>query len=793
MLQDLRYALRGLRKTPTLTLTVIVVLALGVGANAAMYSLVDRLFFREPSGIVDPENVLTAREVFSTGGYAPEVKTRQVEAIRNDSRGLASIVLESRVYGGVLADGPIVVRVSDDYFPMLGARLLRGRTFTAAEAADSADVAIVSYRYWQHTMRGDTAVLARSVEIARQRYTVIGVASPGFSGTSLEATDIWLPLSPMAGGEIVLRKRPGVSTDRLDAALTLAIRQSLPANLPTGFKAPRMKATPLMLGRQYLGAANPQLQVIVRVAGVAAIILLVAIANIATLLLMRAERRRREIAVRLALGVSRARLVRQFFVEGALLSLAGATVALVAGVWGAAVARSRFLYYYRVTYPLFDWRFAAFTLGVAITAGVLASLAPAVQATRPDLTKALSGGVREGHLHRSWVRGGLVVTQTALSVVLVVGAALFVRSLQKIHGVVLGIDVDPLLFAEASFNAPDSARAYVSTIEQEAERIAAMPGVQGAALSFMPPLRGEMFTIMFRPNGDTLQLFVGGRRVSPQGDAVGPGYFATVGVHLLDGRDFTSADQNGAQPVMIVSQTMARLAWPNQRAVGQCLVLGRWPELCAEVVGVVSDASMIGILPRPEVNYYEPVGQARFLGSLTITVRGTARARRTVTPMVSQDLSSQLPASTSLQIQDLKSSLDPWYAQWTEGATVLSAMGLLALLVTAIGMYSIIGYSVSQRTHEIGVRVALGARAGQVMRPVIFAGVKLALLGVALGLCVALALGRVVASLLYGTSPRDPVAMIAAASILVIASVAASFVPALRASRVDPVIALRAE
>jgi predicted permease len=787
--QDTRYAIRGLRKTPGFTLTVILVLALGVGANAAMYSLVDRLFFREPSGIVDPASVVMPTEVFQ-GGYMPAMGSANIDALRSSVKGLGTVALQKGVYQGIdRATGPRVLRVTDNYFPMLGVRMARGRTFAPDEAADSLPVAVVSYRYWQRTLDGDSAVLGHSIEIAQQRYTVIGVTSPAFTGTGLEATDVWLPMSTKADGGLIMRLNTGVTRERVEAAMTVALRQGLRPNTRSGYTPPVIRANPLVFGRQSYGGGSPYLEIIIRVAGVAAIILLVAIANVATLLLMRATRRSREIAVRLALGVSRGRLMRLLMVEGALLSLAAGAAALVAGVWGGAVARARFMPFYRLTYPLIDWRFVTFTLGIAIAAGLLASVAPTIQASRPDLTHSLKAGAR-GQYRRSWFRGSLVVAQAALSVVLVVGAGLFVRSLHNIHSVPLGIDIDQLTVASASFQRVDSGKTYLPLMQQEAERLASIPGVQGAAVSLMAPMQGEMGGMAFRQGGDT--MFFNGE-AGLAGNAVGPGYFATVGIRLVDGRDFTTSDVAGSAPVVVLSESAARAAWPGKRAVGQCMVLGRDTNPCTTVVGVVSDANLVNITPEPGTHYYLPVTQYPYIRSLAITVRAPSRTRAALAQAVRHDLTGRLPASTDLRIEDLRSSLDPRYAQWTEGAVVFTAMGILALIVAAIGMYSIIGYSVSQRMHEMGVRVALGARRGQVMRPVIVGGLKLAALGVVLGIGAALVLGKLVASLLYNTSPRDPVAMVAAAVILLLASVAAAFVPARRAARVDPVIALRAE
>ncbi|MGH7689173.1 MAG: ABC transporter permease, partial [Gemmatimonadaceae bacterium] len=603
--QDVKYAVRGLRKTPGFTITVILVLALGVGANASMYTLVDRLFFREPSGIVDPASVVTAYEAIE-GGFVPSMQPAALDAVQHSVRGMATVALMAPVFRGIdRATGPRVYRVTDQYFPLLGVRMVRGRSFTVDEAADSIPVAVVSYRYWQRAMNGDSAVLGHSVELAKQRYTVIGVASPDFTGTTIEATDVWLPLSPKAGGGLIMRPAPGVSRERVEAAMTVALRGTFPPDLAKRFKPPTMRTNSLLYGRQDMANSDPQLEIIVRVAGVAAIILLVAIANVATLLLMRATRRSREIAVRLALGVSRGRLFRQLVVEGALLSAAAGAAALIAGVWGGAVARAQFMSFYRLSYPLLDWRFVVFTLGVAIAAGLIASLAPAVQSSRPDLTQSLKAGARGQH-RRSWLRGSLVVVQAAMSVVLVVGAGLFVQSLHSIRSVPHGIDAAQLVVAQVDFDQNmDSVKSYLPSFEQEAARIRPIPGVQGAALSAMAPLMGEMSMPLFRPDGDTLTN--AGKRIGAAANAIGPGFFATVGMRLVDGRDFTPNDLGGGEPVLVVSQTMARTAWPGQRAVGQCLILSRPTNSCAEVVGVVADANLWSTKPEQNTKYYPPI------------------------------------------------------------------------------------------------------------------------------------------------------------------------------------------
>jgi putative ABC transport system permease protein len=795
LVQDLRYAARSLRKTPGFTVTIVLVLALGVGANAAMFTLVDRLFFREPSGITDPTRVLEAFQT-TPSGFMPSMRPALLPSIRRDLHGLAEVAVRRDVYAGLdVATAPRVTRVTSNYFGLLGVRPARGRFFTTIDGADSLPVAVVSDRYWQRDLSGDPNAVGRSIELNRKRYTVIGVAPAAFAGIDLQATDVWLPMAPDAGGTVVLRLANGVTSQRVDAVMTLDAQRGMSAALLAfrkqhPFPLPTVRTSPLPYGRLHPAMRNPYTETITRVTGVAAIILLIAVANVATLLLMRAARRQREIAIRLALGVSRARLCGQLFAEGAMLAVAGGGAALLLGTWGSAVARARLLPGVRLTYALFDWRLVGFTLTVAVTAGLFASLASALQATRADLTRALKAGADEGHAWRSWLRSGLIVAQTALSVVLLVGAGLFVQSLRKIRAVPLGIDVGQLMFAKASFDHGDSGKVYLPLMEEEVSRLAAMPGVHGVAVSLMPPMQGETSKMMFRPSGDTV-YFNGQSEMT--GNAVGPGYFATVGMRVLDGRDFASTDIATSTPVLVINRAAALAAWPGRRAVGECLVMGRPTNPCATVVGVVTQANLMGVKPDSEPHYYVPVAQQRYQSDFTITLRAPLATRVALVPIVRRDLMARLPSSTTIQVENLAPALARLYIQWQEGADVFVSMGLLALVVAGIGMYSVIGYAVSRRMREMGVRVALGARRPQLMGPLLLGSVRSVLVGIVLGIAAALALGRLVASLLYDTSPRDPAVIVGAAVMLVLAALAAALGPAWRASRVDPASVLRAE
>jgi predicted permease len=384
-----------------------------------------------------------------------------------------------------------------------------------------------------------------------------------------------------------------------------------------------------------------------------------------------------------------------------------------------------------------------------------------------------------------------VAGQAALSVVLVVGAGLFVQSLRRVHAVSLGVEVKPLTFASVVYSDFDSTGTRLDVLKREAARAASLPGVEGASISVVSPLHGELGWPIRLASGDTVAI---DGYSSVSGNAVGPGYFAVVGMRLLDGRDFAASDGPGAPKVLVVNQSLAKRLWPGERAIGKCLVVGDKSAPCREVIGVVSDANLWSIKPEAESEHaYVDIDQEPRVQWLALTVRSSPTARSSMVNTLRADLLSELPASAQLTVSQLDESLARDYRPWTLGATVFSAMGLLALLVAGVGIYSTVGYSVAQRIPEIGVRMALGAGQREVMRSVLVDGMRLAAVGVIAGCAWALLAGKLIASLLYDTSPRDVAPMIVAALVLFTAAALAALIPARRAARVDPVIALRAE
>ena len=812
--QDLRYAVRGLGRSPGLVVAVVVTLGLGLGANAAIFSIVDRLFFRVPGGVVRAGEI---RRIYQTGRdelgkpvtfpyFSFPLSEDVTHAIGSRAR-IAAYQLDGDVTLGRGDGAPklAVVWTGPGYFDVLGVRAERGRLLAPDELAirSNARVAVVSDAFWRSHLGADPAVLGRSIELDKQRYTIVGVAQPEFTGIDVDAVDAWVPLAAFTGFagsvdwrttretywiQLIARLAAGTDDREIASAATAGARSSERA-------ARRADSLLTITTGPIIAARGPGLRekaipITTRLAGVALVVLLIACANVANLLLARAMRRRREIAVRLALGISRRRLMAQLVAESALLAIVAALGALLIGTWGGVALRAALM-------PDTHWGGAVLsplTVAVVVLAalgcGLAAGIAPALQATRPDLTSALKQGAREGTVHRSRLRSALIVVQAALSVVLLVGAGVFVRSLVRVEGVDLGYDADRLVFARATWDGHAEERGAV--LAEVGERLRRMPGVEHVALASIPPMRGFSMTNLFIPGRDSLPTTAYG---FPTFSEVSPEFFATTGTRILRGRAFTPDDRAGAPQAVIVNETMARAAWPGEDPIGQCVHFGTRTSPCAMVVGVAEDAHRGEVVEHPTMQYFVPLDQPLFKGHDqrgVLIVRTPPERSAAVAAAARQLLHERMPGA-ELHVQRMADLLAPEYRPWRLGAALFSALGLLALLVAAVGVYSAVAYVFSQRTHEIGVRMALGARAADVLRLVVGEGVRLVGVGVVVGCLLALAAGRLIASMLYGTSPHDPVVMAGVALVLLLVAAAASLTPAWRAARVDPAEALRAE
>ncbi len=813
--QHLSYTWRSIRRQPGFALTVVLTLALGIGANAVMFGIVDRLMLRAPEHIVAPDRVrrlFVKRSVLGQLVDYPQISHPDVEDFRH-ARTLADLA-EFVDYPMEFGEGTSERRVrgvlaSPEFFKLLGTAPVLGRFLLPSD--DSASVgnssAILSYEFWRREFNGDRAVLGRTISVDGHRLTVLGVAPEGFTGAEVTPVDLWLPLGPIANWlsrgrwrtdrgwdlpQLVVRLAPGVS-DASAAAELAALQQPAAALKPESDRWQGMVLGSLIAARS--PDRSSEVPVAIWLASTALVVLLIACANVATLHLVRAVQRRREIAVRLALGIDRSRLIGHLLAEGVMLALASGGAALLITAWGAQLIRTFLLPEVAWSGSALDVRTVVFTLGASLTAGILAGLAPAWLESRPDLVSSLKAGGAGGGFRRSRVQRLLILVQAALSVALLIGAGLFIRSLVRVRAIDLGLEPDRVLLAWPNFPDGMSRTGKGELVRRGLERVIADQGIESAALSMAVPFRGTFGSQLFLPGGrDTLPIPVS---AGPYLNAVTPGYFATMGTPLISGRDFTYLDGATSQRVAIVSSALAQLLWPQRDPIGQCFREARASAdgmPCMTVVGVVSDSHWMQVLESQTYTFYVPMSQypdASALGAvIVIRPRGDPRE---IIGALKAELQDAITGVRYVEIQSLQDSVDPQLRSWRLGATLFLVFGALALVVAAIGLYSVMACRVEQRRHEMGVRSALGAEWRDLVQLVVGEGVLLVVFGVGLGLIVAIAAAPAIGPLLYQTSPRDPLVMAVVAAVLLLTATLACLVPALRASRVDPIVALRAD
>jgi len=825
LIRDLRYALRGLRRAPGFATIVVLTLALGIGANAAMFGVIDRLMFRPFAYLRDPASV---NRVYLQSTYRGRTTTatsfpyRRFLDLSRATSGIAAAAAESYWRFGVGEGEATRIRhvagVSASYFDFFGADPVLGRFFVSAEDAppNGTLVAVISSELWATEFgRGD--VIGRRLKIGTSQYTVIGVAPRGFRGTAEGAPpDVFVPITtiPVNLGawaqssyladyrwdwtEVLVRRKPRVDAAAVSRELTAAYVASRALARAIN---PRVLADSLVHPRAIAGpvksAAGPdpgmESRVLLWVAGVAVLVLAIACANVANLMLARALRRKREITVRLALGVSRGRLAAQFVTEALLLALLGGVTGLIVAQWGGVAIRRLLLPEGSDFNLATDWR----TLGVAFLCAVTATLAtaigPAIIATRTDSAGALKAGPREGTVGRSRARTALVVAQGALTVMLLVGAGLFVRSVISVEALPLGYDARPVLEVIPDFRGHkmDSAEA-TATRRRLLAAARALPGVVGASSVNSHPFSTN--TADLRIDGiDSVQAL---GRFNFQ--LVSPDYFGVMQTRILRGRAITEADRAGTQLVAVVSEAMGRALWPGRDPIGQCMHvgLGEHPEAtrarCTTVVGVAENSAQQDLVDDPRYMYY--IGAEQFAPDLsTMLVRVTAADAASQLEAVRRALTREMPGDGFVVVRPLQEVVDDRMRSWRVGATLFVAFGALALAVALVGQYGAISYQVTQRMHELGVRAALGARTRDVVWLVTWQSIRVGGIAVVIGLTLAASVARWVQPLLFRQSATDPLTYVIVASGMVVAALAASALPASRAMRADPCTALRAD
>jgi predicted permease len=813
---DLRYAARSLSRRPALLLVTTITLSLGIAANAVMFGFVDQLLLRAPAHVVAPDAVkrIYYRDMQSERANISPVTTYPVlTALRTNAPAFSELAAYSfpsqySLGRGRDAQNVSVQLVSGNYFHLLGVRPLLGRGLTEDDdrVPDGRPVAVVSYGLWQQQLGGEANAIGRTLSLEGKTFTVAGVAPRGFAGVDREKIDIWLPISAFGNetlgrgwynttnnwwAQIIGRVRGGVTADVAAAQATATYR-----GLVREWKQPFRDSTSSIILSSIIPTRRPnglsrEAKVSLWLMGVSGIVLLIACANVANLLIARTLERRREIAVRIALGVSRGRLVRMLLTEAALLAFLGSVTALGIAYAASHVVQQILLPNIVWSESVLDGRVFVFTLGIAIVCMLLAGVAPALQGMSTRVAEGLKVSSRQVAGRRGRLRFTLLLAQAALSVMLLVGAGLTVRSLRNVASREVGIDRDRVLRVTMPLTRFGFDTVQIEDIYRRAvERVRAIPGVTGVAVARLTVPMGSASANGFSvPGLKRIDLPGGG----PYNSAVTRGFFATVGASLVRGRDFTAAEESTPARVVIVNEAIANAYWPNESALGKCVKYGG-DSVCSEVIGVVRNVLQFSVINDDRAIVYAPPqhpGVHRALpGAMLVRVAADPEA---IVPIVRRELQTLAPTMPFVQVKPYSELLAPQLQPWRLAATMFTLFGAIALVIAAVGLYSVMAYWVSQRTQEIGVRMALGARRSDVVRLVALQTSRAIVAGLALGGIGAFVASRWITDMLYETSPHDPVVYTTAALVLALAATVASIVPARRSTAVDPAQAIRTE
>jgi putative ABC transport system permease protein len=803
LLQDLGFGLRMLRNSPAFAIVAILTLALGIGANTAIFSVIHGVLLRPlPFPKQDQLMILFEKNNDGTRSNTSWATFMDWNRLNHSFTGVAAVSLWSPTYVGVHdAETLIGFRASSTFFDLMGVKLERGRNFLPSEDVRGNNfVVILSYGFWQRTFGGDPGIVGKSVELGTRAYTVVGVLPADFpsvlSFDPRKPADIYTPLAydatlPYACRDCrhlraIARLRDGLPIAEAEAEMN-QISANLFREYPTAYSASGVTLTPL---KDYLvGGVKTALWILL---GSVGFVLLIACVNVANLLLAWAARRQREVALRAALGARRARMVRQFLTESLLLSLLGGAFGLFLAWGGVAVLRRVGLANLpRLQNVQIDaWTFV-FTFSISLVTGLVFGLLPAFRASRLDLIEALKEtGKSTAGKERHRLRSVLVFADVALALLLLTGAGLMMKSFVRLLEVNPGFDPSHTLTLTLSLWGPKSADApAIAFFDQVLERVQALPGVESAGIVSQLPLGGNLDMYGVHVEGKSLA----NPEEDPSADrySITPGYLRAMHIQLLGGREFDERDVRTSPMVALVNESMARQFWPGEDPVGKRFRMGDTKGPWKTVVGVVGDVLHKGLDAPHSIQVYLP--NTQFTDSMVVLAVRTSNDPRSLAAAVRSEIAALDPQVPISEVATMDEVVSASVANQRFGALLFLLFGAIALVLTAVGIYGVISYGVAQRTHEIGIRLALGAKRREVLSMVVSEALKPALLGAALGLSAAFGLTRLLTRLLYNVKPTDPLVFAGVLLLLISVALLASYIPARRATRVDPMVALRYE
>jgi putative ABC transport system permease protein len=810
LLQDIRFGLRMLLKSPSVSIVATIALALGIGANTAIFSVVNAVLLR-PLPFPNPDSLVAVFETVphlgrNRGSHSYpnffDVRAQSTVFERISCYHSSDFIMTGRGEPARL-QGAVVTA---DVFPLLGVQPMLGRTFLPDEdkLSETGRVVVLSHSLFQQRFGGDPSILNQSITLDGIRFTVVGVMPPTFEfPIQNDPVELWTTIAGDASGEepvtnqrgahflrVIARLKSGVSQEQAQAELT-TIGARLEQQYPDTNTRRSLRAEPALTA--IVGDIRPTLMILL---GAVACVLLIACANVANLLLARATSRHKEMAIRSALGASRVRVIRQLLTESVLLSIIGGGVGLLLAVWWSdllvALGKDDIP---RAIHVGMDWRVLGFTLGVSLLTGLIFGLAPAFHSAKTELVESLKEGSRGSTAGRfaNFVRKALVVVELGLAVLLLTGAALLIQSLWRLQKVNSGLQPENVLtynvvLPEIKYKTERQAQFFIDL----QKRLQTTPGVVSTSFVYPLPLSDDRFMISFEIDGRPMAP-----KDHPAADffTTGVGYFKTMGIPIVRGRDFEDRDKQGSTPVVIVTEKFAREYFPNEEVIGKRIRPGisttdeetPW----REIVGVVGDVRNRGLNTDSPSAYYVPQTQVPF--TQLVGVVKTSNDPRSLISAVTKEVAAMDQDVPLFAVKSMEEYLSASVAGPRFSTTLLSIFAAVALVLTIVGLYGVMSYSVAQRTNEIGIRLALGAQSRDVLLMIVKQGGVLILLGLAIGLGGAYALTRLIASLLFGVTAKDPFTFAAVAVLLAVVALLACYLPALRATKVDPMDALRCE